>query len=120
MLKTATLFNRPEIAEYCISAGARVVYRNPYDLNKTIVTGHSCETFKVLIEHGLDINHPIYFYETYYNVLCKMTILNRFAFAWRTMPVQSVDSYDGHFILAIVATWASTEISELLLAWERG
>lgn len=46
-----------------------------------------------------------------------MTILNRFAFAWRTMPIQSVDSYDGHFILAIVATWASTEISELLLAW---
>lgn len=63
MLKTATLFNRPEIAEYCISARARVVYRNPYDLNKTIVTGHSYETFKVLIEHGLDINHPIYFYE---------------------------------------------------------
>ena len=41
MLDIATLYNRPEIAEYCIDAGARVAFRNPYDLNRTIVTGHS-------------------------------------------------------------------------------
>ena len=62
MLEIATLYNRPEIAEYCIGAGARVAFRNPYDLNRTIVTGHSYETFKVLLEHGLDINFPIDYY----------------------------------------------------------
>lgn len=41
MLDMATLHNRPEIAEYCIGAAARVVIRNPCDLNKTIVAGYS-------------------------------------------------------------------------------
>ena len=94
-----------------------MVYRNPYDLNKTIMTGNSYETFKVLIEHGLDINRPI---EYYGNILqCAVEDDNldwvRFCLENGADPV-SVDSFDGHFILAIAATWASTEISELLIA----
>ena len=62
MLDMATFYNRPEIVEYCIGAGAQVVFRNPYDLNDTIVTGHSDETLKVLCERVLNINAPIDFY----------------------------------------------------------
>lgn len=44
MLDIATLHNRPEIAKYCIVAGARVAFQNPYDLHFRIITGHSYET----------------------------------------------------------------------------
>lgn len=54
-----------------------------------------------------------------------MTILIGSASTWRTMPIQSQwilssDSYDGHFIQAIAATCASTEILSCYLRWERG
>lgn len=62
MLDIATLHNRPEIAEYCIGTGARVAFRNPYNLNKSIVVGHSYEICKVLIEHGLNFNAHTDFY----------------------------------------------------------
>lgn len=93
-----------------------MVYQNPYNLNKTIVTGRSYETYKVLIEHGLDINYPIYFYGNILQCAVQDDNLDwvRFCLENCANPV-SVDSYDGHFILAIAATCASTEISELLL-----
>lgn len=62
MLVCATLHNRPEIAKYCIGAGARVRNYGPYDLQKCVVTGNSYETFKVLHHHRLDINKPIDYY----------------------------------------------------------
>ena len=66
MLAFATRHNRPEIAKYCIDAGAGVSNYGPYDLHKRIVTGNSYETFKVLYHHGLDINNPI---DHYGNIL---------------------------------------------------
>ena len=88
ILDMATLHNRSETAEYCNGAGARVVFRNPDDLNKTIMTGYSYDAFMVLIEHSIDINTPIDFYGVIDIVLWKMTILIWFAYAWRTMPIQ--------------------------------
>lgn len=63
MLHTASLYNQPEIAEYCIGAGAQVAFQNPYDLNQAINTGNSYETCKVLVEHGLDLKDVIEYYE---------------------------------------------------------
>ena len=65
MLAFATGHNRPEIAKYCIDAGAGVGNYGPYDLHKCIVTGNSYETFKLLYHHGLDINEPVDHYGTY-------------------------------------------------------
>ena len=118
MLNIATLHNRPEIAEYCISAGARVVYRNPYNLNKSIVIGHSYETFKVLIEHGLDINVHIEFYGDILQCAVEDDNLDwvRFCLENGANPT-IVQAFSAHLILAIAATSASVEITELLIAW---
>ena len=62
MLHIATLYNRPEIAKYCIGAGAQVAFQNPYDLHQTVVTGNSYETCKVLVENGHDLNDDIDYY----------------------------------------------------------
>ena len=118
MLDIATLHDRPEIAEYCIVAGARVTFQNPYNLHRSIVTGNSYETCKVLVEHGLDINKPI---EHFGDILqCAVEVDNldwvRFCLSSGANPKLNQD-YDGHRILAIAAALASIEISELLIAW---
>lgn len=118
MLETATLYNQPEIAEYCIGAGAQVAFQDHYDLNKAIVTGDSYETCKVLVEHGLDLNDNI----EYYGDILKCAVENdnldwvRFCLENHANPNENV-SYEGHGILATAAASASIEICELLLIW---
>ena len=119
MLEIATLHDRPEIAEYCIAAGARVTFdENPYDLHRRIITGHSYETCKVLVAHGLDINEPS---ECFGDILQRAVIDDnldwvRFCLRSGANPKLNQD-YDGHLILATAAAFASIEISELLIAW---
>lgn len=118
MLAFATCHNRPEIAKYCIGAGAGVGNYGPYDLQKCIVTGNSYETFKVLDHHGLDINKPI---DHYGNIsLCAVEENNldwvRFCLENHANPALEPDDL-GHPILATAASCASIEISELLIAW---
>lgn len=65
MLDIATFYNRSEIAEYYIDARARVAFRNPYDLNRTIVAGHSlkplrCSLSMVLISTSISSTTETY------------------------------------------------------------
>lgn len=119
MLDTATLYNQPEIAEYCIGAGAQVAFQNPYDLHKAIVTGNSYETCKVLVEHGLDLNINI----DYYGDILQYAVENdnldwvRFCLENHADPNENV-SFEGHGILATAAASASIEICKLLLERE--
>lgn len=118
MLDIATFYNRPEIAEYCIDAGGRVAFRNPYDLNRTIVTGHSYETFKVLLEHGLDINSHIENYGDILDCAVESNNLDWVRFCLENYANPALDrSYSEHLKLAVAATFAFLEISELLVAW---
>ena len=65
-----------------------MAFQNPYDLNRTIVTGHSYETFKVLLEHGLDISFSIDYYGDILECAVEEDNLDWVRFAWRTMPIQ--------------------------------
>lgn len=118
MLEIATLYNQPELAEYCIRAGAQVAFQNPYDLHQAIVTGESFETCKVLVEHGLDLNDDI----EYYGDILQCAVENdnfdwvRFCLENHANPNENV-SFAGHGILATAAASASIEICELLLTW---
>lgn len=115
MLDMATFYNRPEIVEYCIRVGAQSFFRNPHDTN---VTGHSDETFKVLCARVLDTNAPIDFYGDILQCAVENNYMDwvRFCLENHVNPASENNS-SKHLILAIAASHASIEISELLIAW---
>ena len=119
MLNIAILHNRPEIAEYCIVAGARVTFaENPYNLHRRIVTGRSYETCKVLVEHGLNINDPIEYFGDILQCAVEVDNLDWVRFCLRSGANPRLKpNFNGHLILATAATFASIQISELLIAW---
>ncbi len=118
MLFFATRHNRPEIAKYCIGAGARVSNYGPYDLQQCVVTGSSFETFKVLHHHGLDINKPIDHYGNILTCAVEENNLDWVRFCLENYADPALVPNDlGHPILATAASYASIEISELLIAW---
>lgn len=104
LLDITTLHNRPEIAKYCIVAGAPVTLENPYDLHFRIIRGHSFETCKLLVELGLDINRAI---EHFREILqCAVEDDNidwvRFCLESRANPTLKQDCSE-HLILATAA-----------------
>lgn len=95
-----------------------MVFQNPHELQHAIVMGHSYETLKVLIQHGLDINSPVEYLENILQVAVEDDNLDWVRFCLENgVDPTAVDAFSSHFILAIAAALASTEISELLIKW---
>lgn len=142
MLDMATFYNRPEIVKFCIrdKMGERKkenrkerkkrkkgnrgqgVLRTPYDLNDIMKTAHSDETFKVLCERVLDSNAPTDFHGDILQCAVKNDYLDwvRFCLKNHVNLAPENNNSNKHPILAIAATYASIEISELLIVWGGG
>lgn len=72
----------------------------------------------MLLEHGLDINFHIEYYGDILDCAMESNNLDWVCFCLENHANPALDrSYSEHLKLAIAATFASIEISELLIAW---
>lgn len=72
----------------------------------------------MLLEHGLDINSQIDYYGDILDCAVESNNLDWVRFCLENCANPALDrSYSEHLKLSVAATFASTEISELLIAW---
>lgn len=114
MLATAAFFNKPEVASYCLEFGAPIT--DP--VLTEIVRGHSFSTYKVLVSHGLDINHVVPWYGDVLIVACQSGDISWARFCLENgadANLHMVD--DSKYALTATAESSTIEIANLLLQY---
>lgn len=83
--------------------------------------GNSYETYKVLVDHGLDINYPIEHFGDILMCAVDGDNLDWVRFCLENFANPNLNPASNiHSVLANAADFASIEICELLVAWRAG